>query len=778
MTMGSRRTDYQAGNIYAAADQWMERALKSDDSLFTPGKAVWTPENLAELRRRWPDTVGRGFMNRLHTELDGSRAEIYQLVGEALYIHYLFVFDIHRKTKEDRINEALGWSGQNITIPSDLATGLERGLASFGGGRSWIAMYVGSLIEFAGQWKRQDAEEEERLLKDPWAYKDFVTGLPSDYNPQHNALLHLVHPNTFEAIVAIDYKRQISEAQAFARYVTDGATDVDRRIYQIRQGLETDEGKDFHGFYDVGILHMWDPNTHFSSPWDEYISRARKYYDTGVMQTEEIDYKVEYGERLSEAREAVLNGTDDWGDQVKSRIPVNFLHPVQMARFRDWIDSSPTDARKSLQAIWARGDLPISERIRTFSGLLPRPVISGAGTRANAISALLMGLDCHNYPPFRIRLFNDAYQSTGYDQPKQGADEAALYVHALGFLDRFLEEAENRGLELRDRLDAQSIVWTLYQSIDDTDEPIVTITDTEDDEPAPHVIDLDALADKLYLTADFLEEIRALLEEKPQVIFQGPPGTGKTYVAQELAEHLSGSSERVALVQFHPSYAYEDFIEGYRPTILESGQPGFKLTDGPLKAIAKRASDDPDFNYYLIIDEINRGNIAKVFGELYFLLEYRDRHISLQYSDKLFSLPENLYIVGTMNTADRSIALVDLALRRRFNFVEFHPDDEPIKGLLRRYLDKNAPPGMEWVADVVERANEKLKDDRHAAIGPSYFMKAGLDDDAVERIWKHSVLPYVEELLFGQNDRLSEFDLDKLRQGSAQDGAENLGGSE
>ena len=122
-----------------------------------------------------------------------------------------------------------------------------------------------------------------------------------------------------------------------------------------------------------------------------------------------------------------------------------------------------------------------------------------------------------------------------------------------------------------------------------------------------------------------------------------------------------------------------------------------------------------------------------------------------------------------MNTADRSIALVDLALRRRFYFVEFHPDDDPVKGVLRRWIEQKAP-GMEWVADVVDLANEKLKDDRHAAIGPSYFMKDGLDDTAVERIWKHSVLPYVEELLFGDDDRIRQFDLSALR------GAEDPGG--
>ena len=169
-----------------------------------------------------------------------------------------------------------------------------------------------------------------------------------------------------------------------------------------------------------------------------------------------------------------------------------------------------------------------------------------------------------------------------------------------------------------------------------------------------------------------------------------------------------------------------------------------------------------DKRHFLVIDEINRGNLAKVFGELYFLLEYRDEQIQLQYSDKPFSLPENLYIIGTMNTADRSIALVDVALRRRFHFVEFHPDKPPVEGLLTRWLAKNAGAEMAWVAGVVDRANEKL-DDRHAAIGPSYFMKEGLDDSMVEMIWEHNVLPYIEERLFGDSDRLSDFDLDKLR---------------
>ena len=277
-------------------------------------------------------------------------------------------------------------------------------------------------------------------------------------------------------------------------------------------------------------------------------------------------------------------------------------------------------------------------------------------------------------------------------------------------------------------------------------------------------VDLTEFADELLYDEARLRKIARLLDDKRQVIFQGPPGTGKTYAARALARFLAESEERVTLVQFHPSYAYEDFVQGYRPTLTDEGQAAFALRDGPLVQAAKKAKDQPDSPHFLIIDEINRGNLAKVFGELYFLLEYRDEDMTLQYArdnDASFSLPENLYIIGTMNTADRSIALVDLALRRRFHFVEFHPDKPPVAGLLKRWLKRNAE-DMAWVVDLVKRANARL-DDRQAAIGPTYFMKENLDEEKVRLIWEHNVLPYVEEHLYGETDRLAEFGLDKLR---------------
>ena len=272
-------------------------------------------------------------------------------------------------------------------------------------------------------------------------------------------------------------------------------------------------------------------------------------------------------------------------------------------------------------------------------------------------------------------------------------------------------------------------------------------------------VGLDALADELLLDHGWLAEAVDLLRDKRQIIFYGPPGTGKTYVARRLAEHIAQDPARSSVVQFHPSYAYEDFIQGYRPVPgREDGSVSFKLQPGPLMRMAL-AAQESSADWCMLIDEINRGNIAKVFGELYYLLEYRDDEIELQYGDD-FRMPKNLYLIGTMNTADRSIALLDAALRRRFHFIPFFPDQPPIDDLLDRWLARHKP-AMSYVGDLVRRANAMLPD-RHLQIGPSHFMTPRLDGSWLEKIWRRSVIPYIEEQFFDEPERVKAFALDQL----------------
>lgn len=525
---------------------------------------------------------------------------------------------------------------------------------------------------------------------------------------------------------------------------------------------------------EIATVTTTPQNGNITPLWDNFVERARRYLSSVDLDEVEIDYKLEIGQKLAEARRAVLAERADWRELTRKGFSCNLIFNIQQSRLRTWIHHLPHEALPAFQRLWREGDISVEERIRDFNALLPEanieaipPIrVEGTGTRANVISVLLMAMGAENHPPFRTRAFNNAYTLTGYERPGRNDDIASRYTHALRFLDRFIAEADERGVHLRNYLDAQSIVWALYsnqdQPDDDGEETDPSAMDESTVSTQEETIDLPALARTLYLLDDsFLKEISALLEDKRQVIFQGPPGTGKTYVARELAKHLAGSTGSVEVVQFHPSYAYEDFVQGYRPELTAAGQPSFALKNGPLLRAADRARSEPGASHYLIIDEINRGNLAKVFGELYFLLEYREQEMRLQYSDQPFSLPRNLYIIGTMNTADRSIALVDLALRRRFAFVEFDVGKEPVNGLLRRYLSANAP-AAGWVAKVVELANQRL-DDRRAAIGPSYFMSGGLTPERIVRIWNHSVIPYVEEHLFDDPARLADFDLEELR---------------
>ncbi|MDQ0635078.1 5-methylcytosine-specific restriction protein B [Arthrobacter pascens] len=272
-----------------------------------------------------------------------------------------------------------------------------------------------------------------------------------------------------------------------------------------------------------------------------------------------------------------------------------------------------------------------------------------------------------------------------------------------------------------------------------------------------------ALSGRVYIEEKWLQEALDLLKNKRQLILFGPPGTGKTFIGLALAEHIA--RDEAELVQFHPSYSYEDFFQGYRPVTV-NGALSYELKDGPLRRIVDKANKAQHRNFVLVIDEINRGNLAKIFGELYFLLEYRHRKINLQYSEETFELPDNLFIIGTMNTSDRSIALMDAAMRRRFAFRELHPAQRPVSEVLSGWLlaHKSNDLGQE-PALLLQQLNKKIND-ASFSIGPSYLMPkvGGITQDVLTRIWESEILPLLEEHHYGEGkDVLKQYRLDTLR---------------
>jgi len=326
-----------------------------------------------------------------------------------------------------------------------------------------------------------------------------------------------------------------------------------------------------------------------------------------------------------------------------------------------------------------------------------------------------------------------------------------------------------------DIVDLSTDLAVVESLLDAGDEGETDDGESSDGEVAPKPSDLrlpevtTELAEELFLDRAWLERLVRLLWRRKQVILYGPPGTGKTFIAQKLARALTDSGN-VRLVQFHPSYAYEDFFEGYRP-VTRDGHVVFEVKAGPLRRLAEDAADAPATPFVLIVDEINRANLAKVFGELYFLLEYRDQSVQLLYGDETtedFSLPANLFLIGTMNTADRSIALVDAAMRRRFGFVSLHPDDLHVRGVLPGWLAKHRP-GDDMPVRLLAELNRRIVDPDFR-IGPSYLMRPWVydDPDGLAEVWETDLLPLLVEHHAGDGiDVRARYGLPALRKGVA-----------
>jgi 5-methylcytosine-specific restriction protein B len=308
----------------------------------------------------------------------------------------------------------------------------------------------------------------------------------------------------------------------------------------------------------------------------------------------------------------------------------------------------------------------------------------------------------------------------------------------------------------------------------------VVIPVNQDEQPKGNRERYLALVDATFLDAEFFEQFERLLTDHKEVILEGPPGSGKTWVAREFAQWWTAQASGAAplsdwkVVQFHESYGYEDFFQGIRPQLLDihgkvieasdTSTPVHKMvyrnSNGIFYQFCERARKAANTRFVLVIDEVNRGKASRIFGELLYLLEYRDEEIQLA-SGEMFQVPNNVYLIGTMNTADRSIALVDYALRRRFKFVGLQPyqnGDPPDAPVLRRWLEKKSISDAKKIVMLFCELNKLIsKLNPHFIVGHSYFMHPRLADrkqdvplepfpeDLLSDIWQFSILPLVSE---------------------------------
>ena len=266
---------------------------------------------------------------------------------------------------------------------------------------------------------------------------------------------------------------------------------------------------------------------------------------------------------------------------------------------------------------------------------------------------------------------------------------------------------------------------------------------------------------EVYLSEGKYDELLAKLKQKKNIILQGAPGVGKTFSARRLAWSMMGCKDdtRVKMIQFHQSYSYEDFIMGFRPNGSD-----FVLKYGPFYQFCKKAAADTENDYFFIIDEINRGNLSKIFGELFMLMEshYRgsEHAMPLLYSDEHFYIPKNLYIIGMMNTADRSLAMLDYALRRRFAFFELEPAFR--SEVFVRFLQSAGNKKLEQLIQTIEQLNTEIcRDDslgKGFRIGHSYFcLEEPLTDELLQSIVNYELIPLLEEYWFDEPEKVENW---------------------
>lgn len=268
---------------------------------------------------------------------------------------------------------------------------------------------------------------------------------------------------------------------------------------------------------------------------------------------------------------------------------------------------------------------------------------------------------------------------------------------------------------------------------------------------------------QVFVSQNDFERLESLLLRKKNLILQGAPGVGKTYAANRLAYAIMGEKDddRIMQVQFHQNYSYEDFVMGYKPN--DNG--GFVLKPGKFYNFCKDAEKDRDHEYFFIIDEINRGNLSKIFGELLMLIEsdYRDKEIELSYNDEKFSVPSNVYIIGMMNTADRSLAMIDYALRRRFSFFEMKPGFETPQ--FKAYIREKKDTKLDKLVNAIVDLNKLIESDDSLGsgfcIGHSYLCELGTKYN-LDSIVEYDIIPMLREYWFDNNERFNQEAL-KLR---------------
>lgn len=809
--------------IFDAAEHWKTAALTGGQSVLATGP-VWTKENVAALNEYFVENLDYGegnFMSKLQAQLENAPVGAKQLAAEMLWLMLLCPSNIGADNKRDTVLTIWDWSG--VPRPTDVPWLTDEVLRGVGSGGTafnthrWRELVF--FIRFTQAFLNLDDQKQDALLTDGWALAKWIEDVPdADSRQLRHMILYLLFPDEFDRIFGRSDRRKLLLAftnLTRSQIAKMSAYEVSETIQNIRREQEEKRQTKELDFYVPPLSDEWKvdepapqpagPNPleelttglaseHVLQALDEIdrdgyppdaksstydlIYEDRRYPPKYVLS---LSVKYSAGEELP--RQFFSGGKDSQAFKILKKLGFHIETKVFV--------------RELIQNFLAQADeaesLVVSEYPKSYRGLKVN-VSFGKGNFAKIPWVSFTGYEQTTsegiYPVVlyykSISMLIVAYGISETNRPKvewQQLDDAPTIATYLNQIpnrapERYGTSFVHTAFDISEEVDLDAIQASVDDLIGKYQAQFSDEVGVEVEPAEPDVYGIAEALDGLFIEEQKFNEILDLLRQKKNLILQGPPGVGKTFVCKRLAYALMGekAQHQLGMVQFHQSYSYEDFIQGYRP----SGT-GFRLKNGIFHEFCEKAKNDPGGTYVFVIDEINRGNLSKVFGELMLLIESDKRGpewaIPLTYSedaDDLFYIPENLYLIGLMNTADRSLAMVDYALRRRFGFAELTPGFDTDE--FQQYMaDSGAD--AEFVADLVgrlESLNAKISADT-ANLGPGYCIghsffcsvPEGIEPDWgwYTRIIKTEIEPLIREYYFDDQKQASTLVEALLRRG-------------